>query len=76
MIDGSLATKEEIEVIKKDIAEKLNTGYDFNFCSGYLSGLLKAGEDSIGIDFKSHKELTNFLIDKETSRLFRTKYTE
>lgn len=68
--------KEEIELIKKDITTKLNTGYDFNFCSGYLSGLLKAGEDSIGIDFKSFSELQNFLIDKETSRLFDSKFTE
>lgn len=29
MIDGNLATKEEIEAIKKDITTKLNTGYDF-----------------------------------------------
>ena len=76
MIDGNLATEKEILAIKEDIAEKLNTGYDFNFCSGYLSGLLKAGEDSIGIDFKTHNELQNFLIDKETSRLFKSKFTE
>ena len=76
MIDGNLATKEEIEAIKKDITTKLNTGYDFNFVSGYLSGLLKAGEDSIGIDFKSFSELQNSLIDKETSKLFDSKFTE
>jgi len=74
MIDGNLATKEEIEAIKKDIATKLNTGYDFNFCSGYLSGLLKAGEDSIGIDFKSFGELQNFLIERRISTLSDSKY--
>lgn len=74
MIDGNLATVEEILAIKKDIATKLNTGYDFNFCSGYLSGLLKAGEDSIGIDFKSFVELRNFLIDRQIFKLKDSKH--
>ncbi|GAH88692.1 unnamed protein product, partial [marine sediment metagenome] len=47
-----------------------------NFVSGYLSGLLKAGEDSIGIDFKSYKELQNFLIDQYASKLLGFKIKE
>lgn len=76
MIDTKLVTIEEIKAIKEDIITKLNTGYDFNFVSGYLSGLLKAGEDSIGIDFKSYKELQNFLIDQYASKLLDFKIKE
>jgi len=74
MLNGNLATKEEIIAIEKDISTKLNTGYDFNFCSGYLSGLLKAGEDSIGIDFKSFSKLQNYLIDIYIFRLKDSKH--
>jgi len=76
MINATLVTDREMKSIKEDIITKLNTGYDFNFVSGYLSGLLKAGEDSIGIDFKSYKELQNFLIDQYASKLLGFKIKE
>lgn len=63
MINGELATRKEIEEIKVYITTRLNQGHDFNFCSGYLSGLLKAGEDSIGIDQKTFDELIKSLTD-------------
>jgi len=36
--------------------------------------LLKAGEDSIGINFKSFGELQNFLIERRISTLSDSKY--
>ena len=70
------AVTKKFEKIQKDISAKLDAGHDFNFCSGYLSGLLNNSEDitTTKISFDDFKKLQNFLIGKWVLKFFGMKY--